>query len=189
MRTVGTPDRPRPRGLPQHEQAGGVIDLPIDEDDRNNRAVACGAAGLQHWIGLQLSQDVGRSIDQRPRSFRAAGYGDRGLGSRARDQCTLAYTGAVAAVAIPLRETAPGSGSQHPNFQASMGTARVRGLAPGLLQRLAMYIVISMPNRKSIACGVSHFMTLLLSRPVADGRKSPSWASSTWAGRAASGSS
>ncbi len=26
-----------------------------------------------------------------------------------------------------------------------------------------MYIVISMPNRKSVACGVSHFMTMLLS--------------------------
>jgi len=25
-----------------------------------------------------------------------------------------------------------------------------------------MYIVISMPNRKSVACGVSHFMTKLL---------------------------
>ena len=35
-------------------------------------------------------------------------------------------------------------------------SARVAG------QRLAMYIVISMPNRNSIACGVSHFMADLL---------------------------
>ena len=47
-------------------------------------------------------------------------------------------------------------------FKGSAGAARLRGLTPGLLQRLAMYIVISMPKRKSIACGVSHFMTLLL---------------------------
>ena len=39
------------------------------------------------------------------------------------------------------------------------------GQAPTLNQapqRLAMYIVISIPNRKSVACGVSHFITLLL---------------------------
>ena len=30
------------------------------------------------------------------------------------------------------------------------------------VQRLAMYIVISMPKRKSMACGVSHFMSKLL---------------------------
>lgn len=29
-------------------------------------------------------------------------------------------------------------------------------------QRLAMYIVISKPNRKSVAAGVSHFMSSLL---------------------------
>jgi len=33
---------------------------------------------------------------------------------------------------------------------------------PHWRQRLAMYIVISMPNRRSIAVGVSHFMAILL---------------------------
>jgi hypothetical protein len=39
-----------------------------------------------------------------------------------------------------------------------------------------MYIVISMPNRKSVACGVSHFITLLLLLPgdVAKGAAVPS---------------
>jgi hypothetical protein len=36
------------------------------------------------------------------------------------------------------------------------------GSSPHTPQRLAMYIVISIPNRKSVACGVSHFIKMLL---------------------------
>ncbi|CAH1748807.1 protein of unknown function [Thauera humireducens] len=42
-------------------------------------------------------------------------------------------------------------------------TGRLRGAAQSADQRLAMYIVISKPKRKSQAAGVSHFMMCLLS--------------------------
>src|SRR5262245_494309 len=113
-------------------------------------------------MGVDLCGDVRRRIDQGPGALGAAGNGDGGLGTRAGCESPATHAGAVPAVAIPLWEPAAGGGSQHSNLQGSAGAARLRGLAPGLLQRLAMYIVISMPKRKSIACGVSHFMTLLL---------------------------
>jgi hypothetical protein len=56
-----------------------------------------------------------------------------------------AISPAIRAVAIPLGEAAAGGRPKNPD-----------------LQRLETYIVISMPNRISIACGVSHFMMNLL---------------------------
>lgn len=46
----------------------------------------------------------------------------------------------------------------------------VRAVARSIDYRLAMYIVISMPYRMSVACGISHFMRSLLSiaRPAHD---------------------
>ena len=52
------------------------------------------------------------------------------------------------------------SGRIHPG---SKGPARWRGPTPVGPQRLATYMVISMPKRRSVAFGVSHFISNLLS--------------------------
>ena len=75
--------------FPQHVQAGRVIDLPVDENDRRDGAIADRAPGLQDGIGLQLRRDVRRGVDQRPGALAAAGDGDRGLRSRPRTQRAL----------------------------------------------------------------------------------------------------
>jgi len=70
--------------------------------------------------------------------------------------------GAVGAVAVPLGKTAPGGRPEHTNFHAGRIERACRPARAGALstyQRLATYMVISMPNRNSTACGVSHFMS------------------------------
>jgi hypothetical protein len=42
-------------------------------------------------------------------------------------------------------------------------------------QRFAMYIVISMPNRSSIAQGVSHFMSISFEPPNGAALRAPRW--------------
>ena len=54
-----------------------------------------------------------------------------------------------------------GDGARNP-VATRVGSPAHAGERPMGYQRLAMYIVISMPNRYSTACGVSHFMTNLL---------------------------
>ena len=64
------------------------------------------------------------------------------------------------------RRPTPGRGF---SWQAGdrAGAPAAAGARPvRIAQRLAMYIVISMPNRNSIACGVSHFMNDLLDGQV-----------------------
>jgi hypothetical protein len=69
---------------------------------------------------------------------------------------------AVWAIAIPLGETAPGGRPQNPDFHKKVGAARSTRANTLAIQRLDTYIVISMPNRNSTACGVSHFILKLL---------------------------
>jgi hypothetical protein len=69
---------------------------------------------------------------------------------------------AVWAIAIPLGETAPGGRPQNPDFHKKAGAARSTRANTLAIQRLDTYIVISMPNRNSTACGVSHFILKLL---------------------------
>src|ERR1700691_4004591 len=46
-------------------------------------------------------------------------------------------------------------------FTEKWAPPRLRARALSADQRLSTYMVISMPNRNSVACGVSHFMRLL----------------------------
>src|SRR6202030_2185347 len=72
----------------------------------------------------------------------------------------------VTAVAVPLRKAAAGSRPQHPDFHNASRLAGRSGPRPRCLrhpaQRLAIYSVISMPNRKSVACGISQRICILL---------------------------
>src|SRR5262249_10461059 len=73
---LGAPDPQGTAGLAQHEQSHGVVDLSVDQHDALDRAVARSAPAVQGRVGLQLCEDVGGSIDERPvRAVRAA-YGD-----------------------------------------------------------------------------------------------------------------
>ena len=47
-------------------------------------------------------------------------------------------------------------------FTSKGAFARTGGQTPSRFQRFATYMVISMPNRISMACGVSHFIRQLL---------------------------
>ena len=110
---VGAPELqrlPRSRSI---KQAGGVVDLAVDQHDARIAGVAQRARRLQRREGADLREDVGRGVEQHP------------VGARRRetaiDDCVrglarmraLAHAGAVAAVAVPLREAAARRGAQH----------------------------------------------------------------------------
>ena len=62
-------------------------------------------------------------------------------------------------------------------FTEEWAPPRLRARALSTYQRLATYMVISMPNRNSVACGVSHFMRLLQkgsTAPCSSGPRPPS---------------
>ena len=142
---VRAPDRQWTRGLAQHEQTGRVIDLPIDQHDAGNAGVARRARRLQHRIRLQLRQDIGRGVDERPLALVATTHGNRGLGSSLSPQGAVTDARTVTAVAIPLRKAAAGGRPQHPNFHKASTFARRAGpvrprhpedvLAPGNVHR------------------------------------------------------
>jgi hypothetical protein len=60
---VGAPDGPRSRRFAQHVQARGVVDLPVDQHDRHDRAVPRRPRRLQHRVRVQLGEDVRGGVD------------------------------------------------------------------------------------------------------------------------------
>jgi hypothetical protein len=71
---------------------------------------------------------------------------------------------------VPARQLHRAKRGQEPGFAKAAVTTPSTHRAPNPErdQRLAIYIVISMPNRKSVACGVSHFITMLLVQSMPD---------------------
>ena len=130
-------------------------------------AVSRGAAcGLQTGCARSCCQDVRRCVDQHPRRVVGAADGNRRLCPRHRCGSSRANAGAIAAVAVPLRKAATGRRTEDMRIFNGQrrGPRRARAFRRcNQNQRLAMYIVISMPNRKSIAAGVSQIMAVLLS--------------------------
>ena len=171
VRGVGAPDRPGPGRLAQHVETGGVVDLAVHQHDaarwRVSRAAraGCSSGWRRSWARMS-----GEALTSAQSCGVAAAHGDRGLGSRPRAQRAAAHAGAVAAVAVPLGKAAAGGRPQYANLHSEVARRRRsrRRLAPRRRaasprsQRFAMYIVISMPKRKSMACGVSHFISQLL---------------------------
>ena len=158
---VCAPHGPRTHRFSQHVQPGRMVDLPVNEDDGGNGGVAYRTARLQIRTRLQLGQDVRRGVHQHP-SRPPSCDGDGRLGPGTAVQCSRAKTRAVWAIAIPLGKTAPGGRTQHPDFHEG-GRRRPHARAHALAsQRFDTYIVISIPNRNSMACGVSHFISKLL---------------------------
>jgi len=162
MGAVGTPDRPGAGRFPQHVKSRGVVDLTVHQHDGAERRVSKRPVRLQLRGSQELRADIRRGVHQHPAGRIQAGDGDRGLSARRRLQGSGSMPGAVGAIAVPLRKTAPGGRPQHTDFHG--GTLKracppARAGALSTYQRLATYMVISMPNRNSTACGVSHFMT------------------------------
>ena len=108
---VGAPDLMRAT-FAQAEQAGGVVDLAVHQDDRADAGIAQGAARLHRRETLQLRADVRRSVAQHP-VHAVVGNRDGRLGARLGTQAAVAKTCAVDAVAVPLRETAAGGGTEN----------------------------------------------------------------------------
>ena len=63
---VGTPERQRLAALAQHEQAGGVIDLAVDQHDAGDRRIAQRPVRLQFPVTADLLEDVWRGVEQHP---------------------------------------------------------------------------------------------------------------------------
>ena len=63
MNHLGTPDFMR-AAFAQRQQAGGVIDLAVQQDDRTDGGVAGRTGRLQGRKGLELGADVRRRIAQ-----------------------------------------------------------------------------------------------------------------------------
>src|SRR3546814_12749428 len=91
--------------LTQGQQAGGVIDLAVQQNDGTDGGIAWGTGRLQRRERLQLSADVRRGITQNPVDT-VITDGDRRLGTRLRIERAGAQAGAVGAIAVPLRKTA-----------------------------------------------------------------------------------
>ncbi len=116
---VGAPQRPGPRRLAQHVQAGGVIHLCIDEHDGADGAVAQRAPRLQHPVRVDLRQDVGGCIDECPGVAAIRGNRDGRLRARLAAQRAVAQATTVRAVAVPLGKAATGGGSEYADFHRS----------------------------------------------------------------------
>ena len=61
-----TPDLQRFAVLPEHEEAGGVIDLRVHQDDGSDAGVAQTPRGLQRGEAADLLQYVRGGVDQYP---------------------------------------------------------------------------------------------------------------------------
>ncbi|MDT4841724.1 hypothetical protein FQZ97_755940 [compost metagenome] len=96
----------------QAEQAGGVVDLAVEQDDPGNRCIAQAAGRLQGREGFELGADVRRGIAQDPVDAVVA-EGDRRLGARPCAEGAGTDAAAVAAVAVPLREATAGGGAEN----------------------------------------------------------------------------
>ncbi|MNG03103.1 hypothetical protein D3C84_861650 [compost metagenome] len=109
MDHVGAPHLVRAT-FAQAEQAGGVVDLAVHQDDRANAGVAQGPARLHRGKRLELGANVRRGVAQHP-VHTVIGQGDGRLGARLGPQAAVAKTCAIGAVAVPLGETAAGGGT------------------------------------------------------------------------------
>ncbi|MNP32195.1 hypothetical protein D3C76_1253630 [compost metagenome] len=106
---VGAPDLMRAT-FTQHEQAGGVVDLAVHQDDRADPGITQGTPRLHGREALQLGTDVRGSVAQHP-VHAVIGNRDGRLGARLGPQAAVAKTCAVLAIAVPLGKTTASGGT------------------------------------------------------------------------------
>lgn len=85
----------------QAEQAGGVVDLAVEQDDRADRRIARPTRRLEGREGGDLGTDVGRGVAEDP-ALAVVGQGDGGLRAWLGRYAAVADPATVAAVAVPL---------------------------------------------------------------------------------------
>lgn len=102
---LGAPDLVR-AAFAQAEQAGGVVYLAVEQDDRVDTGIAQ-CAGWLHWReGLELGTYVRRGVAQDP-VLAIVRQCNGGLGTRCGAQGAIAVALAVGAIAVPLRKPPP----------------------------------------------------------------------------------
>src|SRR5215470_6506166 len=117
-----------------------MVDLPVGQRDCRDSRATQGASRLQLRRGMDLCQDVGGGVAQRP-ALAVAAYRDGGLTTGQRPQRSGAQACAVAAVAIPLREAAarrrPENLDAHKNgaWPACVARRRAKQLSRGDIHR------------------------------------------------------
>lgn len=110
----------------QAEQAGGVVDLAVEQDDRADRRIARPTRRLEGREGGDLGTDVGRGVAEDP-ALAVVGQGDGGLRAWLGRYATVADPATVAAVAVPLGEAPPAA---EPRIRMCMGLPRGLEEAP-----------------------------------------------------------
>ena len=114
---VGAPDLER-LALAQHQQAGGVVDLPVHQHDGADAGVADAAAGLQRGKALICASTSGEALNSTQSTpLLETAIEDCVRGMRAN--AALAHAVAIAAIAVPLRETAARCSSEDANAHES----------------------------------------------------------------------
>ena len=106
---VGAPHLVR-AAFAQAQQASGMVDLAVHQDDCADAGIAQGAARLHGRKALELRADIRRGIAEHP-VHAIVGDRDGRLGTRVGPQAAIAKTCAVHAVAVPLREATAGGGT------------------------------------------------------------------------------
>jgi hypothetical protein len=129
MRPVRAPDRPGTDRLAHHVKSRGVIDLAVDQDDRRDGRIANRSIRLQFRRRLQLCQYVGRGIDQY-RLGAGPSDGNRRLSPGASLQGTGAQSSTIAAITVPLRESAAGGRPQYSDLHVKLGAPARAGWRP-----------------------------------------------------------
>src|SRR5690606_3960208 len=105
--------RPRRAGPAQQEESRGVIELRVDEHDRRYTRVARPADRMGRRMGLALRAKIGRRVHEHERRRIPARDRDGRLRAGTRAQSARTETGAVTAVAIPLREAPARRGAEY----------------------------------------------------------------------------
>ncbi len=155
---AGAVDLQRTAVLAQHHKARRMVDLGIDEDDGTDRGVAYRAPRLQVREGAELRPDVRGGIEQHP--VLAIPDRDRRLGAGLCPDHPLAQAGAVAAVAVPLREAAARDGAEyvyaHRGRESSWSgrdSSKNAGPLPWSRARLATTRRFRYPDNERHPCG------------------------------------
>ncbi|MNP31485.1 hypothetical protein D3C76_1246070 [compost metagenome] len=124
MNPLGAPHRMW-AAFTQAQQAGAVIDLAVEQHHASDGAVTQAAGRLQRRKALELRADVWRSIAQHP-VLPVVTQGNRGLRATPGPQAAIAHTGALAAIAVPLRETTAGGGTENADVHGGCSRRQAR---------------------------------------------------------------
>src|SRR5919112_3578988 len=97
--------------LSQQQQTEGVIELGVGEQHGLQRRIP-DPVRVQGWEGLDLSTNVGRSVEQKPSPVVGTNR-DRRLGARTAGPRAVSHGPTLRATAVPLRKPSSRCRSEH----------------------------------------------------------------------------